>query len=149
MYVSRAGEVLTGREAAIAYKVQSIQAEKYQKPRSEEVYPVEALEHWGVPKGLGKKIQEKGVSGLFKWQAECLSQPSVLVQRKNLVFCAPTSGGKSLVAEILLIRSVLLHRRRALYVVPYISIVQEKLAHLQQWLSPIIRVEGFCSDRTV
>lgn len=109
-------------------------------------YPPESIAHW-VPLGLAERLQSKGVKQLFPWQVECLQRPAVLEGRTNLVFCAPTSGGKSLVAELLLVRSVLVHRRRTLYVVPYISIVQEKTQYLQDWLAPILKVEGLSSDR--
>lgn len=46
-------------------------------------------------------------------QAECLSKKGVLHGR-NLVYSAPTSGGKSLVAEILAIRRLITTGRTAL-----------------------------------
>ena len=48
-------------------------------------------------------------------QAECLNQPGVL-EGRNLVFCAPTSAGKSLVAEILMLRRLVATGRPALLV---------------------------------
>jgi DNA polymerase theta len=48
-------------------------------------------------------------------QAECLNQPGVL-EGANLVYCAPTSGGKSMVAEVLLLRRLLSTGRPALLV---------------------------------
>ena len=39
-------------------------------------------------------------SDCLRHQAECLLQPDVLTKCSNLVYCAPTSGGKSLVAEV-------------------------------------------------
>ena len=39
-------------------------------------------------------------------QAECLCTPGVL-DGSNVVYCAPTSGGKSLVAEVLSLRRLL------------------------------------------
>jgi hypothetical protein len=48
-------------------------------------------------------------------QAECLNQPSVL-NGSNLVYCAPTSGGKSLVAEVLMLRRVVATGKAALLV---------------------------------
>ena len=43
----------------------------------------------------------KGVHRMYPWQAAALECGKT---GNNLVYCAPTSGGKSLVAEILLIR---------------------------------------------
>ena len=49
-----------------------------------------------------------------------------------MIYFAPTSGGKSIVSEILMLRSVLGYRKRALYVVPFVSIVSEKAQYLSR-----------------
>ena len=49
-----------------------------------------------------------------------------------MIYFAPTSGGKSIVSEILMLRSVLGFRKRALYVVPFVSIVSEKAQYLSR-----------------
>jgi replicative superfamily II helicase len=48
-------------------------------------------------------------------QAECLNQPGVL-DGSNLVYCAPTSGGKSLVAEVLMLRRLVVTGKAVLLV---------------------------------
>ena len=49
----------------------------------------------------------------------------------NLVYCAPTSGGKSLVAEVLMLRAVAATGGTALLVLPFVSLCEEKVR--RQW----------------
>jgi DNA polymerase theta len=62
--------------------------------------------------------------------------PGVL-DGKNLVYCAPTSGGKSLVAEVLMLRRVLTTGLPAMLVLPYVSLCVQKAAHLQKLMEPV------------
>ena len=62
---------------------------------------------------------------LFDWQRECLYNTNVL-RGENLVYCVPTGGGKTLVAELVLWKTVMTMNKQAIYVMPYVSLVQEK-----------------------
>ena len=59
---------------------------------------------YGIPSGIVESYAECGVTSLYPWQVECLHLDGVLTSERNLVYTAPTSGGKTLVAEILMIR---------------------------------------------
>ena len=69
-------------------------------------------------------------------QAQCLMQPGVL-SGGNLVYCAPTSGGKSAVAEILMLRRLITTGRTAMLVMPFVTLCAEKSAHLELLLKPL------------
>lgn len=75
-------------------------------------------------------------ANLYEWQAEALTQPGVL-EGRNLVYCAPTSGGKSLVAEILALRRLYATGKAALLVLPFVSLCAEKAAHWEKILEPL------------
>lgn len=76
---------------------------------------------------------------LYQWQADCLTtDPGVMAGARNLVFCAPTSGGKTLVAEVLMLRRLAQDPdRKALLVLPYVSLCREKSARLRPLLEPL------------
>lgn len=91
-----------------------------------------------VPKSLIKSYARRGVKQLFNWQAECLSNERLFSPvYQNLVYTAPTSAGKTLVAEVIAACNTLQSGRRSLFIFPYISSAREKLFDLQVFLALI------------
>ncbi|DBA82952.1 TPA: hypothetical protein ACH3X1_006731 [Trebouxia sp. C0004] len=90
-----------------------------------------------LPGELCEAFRAAGMThDLYDWQAQCLMQPGVL-SGGNLVYCAPTSGGKSAVAEILMLRRLITTGRTAMLVMPFVTLCAEKSAHLERLLKPL------------
>ncbi|XP_028319414.1 helicase POLQ-like [Gouania willdenowi] len=84
--------------------------------------------------GLPSRVKDlmfklRGIQRLYDWQQACLRLECVQ-RRKNLIYSLPTSGGKTLVAEILILRELLCRKKDALLVLPYVALVQEKVRGL-------------------
>jgi DNA polymerase theta len=87
-----------------------------------------------------------------------IGNPSVLVKLMTLtkvssilpqpqVFQVIILGGKSVVAEILMIKNILTKKKRGLYVLPFVSIVMEKAHYLQTLLGNVnIKIQSFHSQ---
>ncbi len=105
--------------------------------------PLLALSHprYGLPETLVKNFASLGVESIYPWQSSCLLGRGLLTGEKNLVYTAPTGGGKSLVADVLMLKKVLgSSYAKAILVLPYVALVQEKV----NWLRKA--VEGVQKD---
>ena len=101
------------------------------------------LSKWSLPPSVLEAYKRIGIECMFRWQVECLMKQDILVGR-NLVYSAPTSSGKTLVAEMLILKRILETKKKALYVLPYVSIVSEKVLQLRKLLKECgLSVGGF------
>ncbi|CZT03482.1 hypothetical protein WAI453_012309 [Rhynchosporium graminicola] len=99
--------------------------------------PLLDLSHpsYGLPKQLTQNLASLGVKSIYPWQSECLLRSGALRGEINLVYTAPTGGGKSLVADILMLKKIIENpEKKALLVLPYVALVQEKL----KWLRKVV-----------
>ncbi|XP_015280018.1 PREDICTED: DNA polymerase theta [Gekko japonicus] len=104
------------------------------------------LASWGLPQAVLEKYHRLGVVRMFQWQAECLMVGQAL-EGKNLVYSAPTSAGKTLVAELLILKRVLETRKKALFILPFVSVAKEKKFYLQALFQEAgVQVEGYVGN---
>lgn len=93
-----------------------------------------------IPKPLVANFEALGIQSIYPWQKQCLMGPGLLRGEKNLVYSAPTGGGKSLVADVLMLKRVLEDRKaKAILVLPYVALVQEKVRWLRNLVHGISR----------
>ena len=101
------------------------------------------LSSWGLPEVVLEQYSKRGIVSMFEWQMECLMLPGVL-SGGNLVYSAPTSAGKTLVAELLSLKCVVEQRKKVMLILPFVSVAHEKTSHLRHIFEPVgVRVSGF------
>ncbi|MDE1855954.1 MAG: DEAD/DEAH box helicase [Candidatus Micrarchaeota archaeon] len=77
-----------------------------------------------VPNELIESVNERGIKRLTPPQE--LAVANGLLQGQNIVVASPTASGKTLIAEMAIIRSVIGKGKKALYVAPMRALVSEK-----------------------
>ncbi|KAK2046944.1 DEAD/DEAH box helicase [Colletotrichum somersetense] len=83
--------------------------------------PLLALAHpfYGLPRPLVRNFHNLGIKIMYPWQKACLRGPGLLAGERNLVY-------------MLMLKRVLEHKNaKALLVLPYVALVQEKVRWLR------------------
>lgn len=91
------------------------------------------LEELDINKRIITHLQALGLSELFPPQVSAFKTD--VLNGKNLVLAIPTSSGKTLVAEICMLKAILDGRGKALYLVPLKSLAREKYAEFKKYES--------------
>ena len=97
--------------------------------------PLLTLSHprYGLPESLVRNFTSLGIEHIYPWQSSCLLGRGLLTGEKSLVYTAPTGGGKSLVADVLMLKGILASpHAKAILVLPYVALVQEKVNWLRR-----------------
>ncbi|KAL2853139.1 hypothetical protein BJX68DRAFT_234077 [Aspergillus pseudodeflectus] len=101
---------------------------------------------FGLPASLVANFVSAGVCNIYPWQASCLSGQGLLEGKRHLIYTAPTGGGKSLVADVLMLKRIIENPScKAILVLPYVALVQEKL----KWLRRIVQDVEKCQDQEI
>ena len=93
---------------------------------------------YALPPSVVQNLAGLGIRFIYPWQSSCLLGRGLLEGEKNLVYTAPTGGGKSLVADVLMLKRVIEDpTKKAILVLPYVALVQEKVKWLRKVLEGV------------
>ncbi|KAJ1372651.1 hypothetical protein KIN20_034854 [Parelaphostrongylus tenuis] len=106
------------------------------------------LDLCGLPKTARDiYIERRNIKQLYEWQKECLSD-NRLLRGSNCIVSLPTGAGKTLIAEILMLREAIVKKRSSILVLPYVAIVQEKIVSLSVFEEAFgIRIEEYAANK--
>jgi len=102
---------------------------------------------YGLPDEVKNLLEsERKIASLYDWQDNLMLK--LISHQRNLVYCVPTSGGKTLVAELMILRELLLNKKNAIFVFPFVSIVQEKIRSLLPFSMELgFVIEEYANDK--
>lgn len=88
-----------------------------------------------APRALVEALAAAGYRSLYPPQAEAIR--AGLLEGKNVLMAVPTAAGKTLVAEICMVKSILEEGGRCLYVVPLRALATEKYEEFKKRYGPL------------
>jgi len=90
-----------------------------------------------IPKEL-YSILEKEITELRPAQEKAIKKG--LLKDKNLLVCTPTASGKTLIAELAAIKSIIEQKGKAIYIVPLKALAAEKFKDFKKKYENIARI---------
>lgn len=91
---------------------------------------VDDLTNKGLPEEAADLIREKGISALYPPQEKAVKRG--VLEDENLVLSIPTASGKTLVAELAMLKSIF-EGGTALYIVPLRALASEKYEEFRRY----------------
>ena len=106
---------------------------------------------YGLPVKVKDLLRDlRKISALYEWQDELLKlmlerYESAFKKLKtgsyssreelftNLLYLSPTSAGKTLVAEMIILHCLLVRKKNCIFIMPFVSIVQEKVQSIAEF----------------
>jgi helicase len=83
-----------------------------------------------LPKEIMESVSARGIKTFTPPQEDAIN--SGLLEGKNLVIASPTASGKTLVAEMGCVNSILSSGKRAIYIAPMRALASEKFAEFKE-----------------
>lgn len=90
---------------------------------------------YDLPEKVIEVLEKSGITKLYPPQLEAIRKG--VLDGKSLVLAVPTAGGKTLAAELSMLKSVLTGGGKCLYIVPLRALASEKYEEFKQKYEPI------------
>ncbi|MBU0614771.1 MAG: DEAD/DEAH box helicase [Nanoarchaeota archaeon] len=91
-----------------------------------------------LPGPLYEALQKEGITKLRPSQKKSIDNG--LLEGKSLLVCTPTASGKTLIAEMAALKSILNNQGKAIYIVPLKALATEKFKEFQRKYGHLVRV---------
>ncbi|MGC8816685.1 MAG: ATP-dependent DNA helicase [Candidatus Hadarchaeum sp.] len=95
----------------------------------------EVCDRYGLDARLSLILEQSGISSLYPPQQEAVEKGAL--DGKNLVMAIPTAAGKTLIAELCMLKSVLGGKGKCLYIVPLRALASEKYEDFKEKYEPL------------
>lgn len=95
----------------------------------------EAQEEYGAPEQVIEVLENSGIEELYPPQAEAIRKG--VLKGENLTLAVPTAAGKTLVAELSMLKSILEEGGSCLYTVPLRALASEKYEEFKGKYEPL------------
>ncbi len=95
----------------------------------------DVLEKFDFPQEAAQVFLSSGIEKLYPPQASAVEKG--ILSGKNLLMSVPTAAGKTLIAELCMIKTILSKGGRALYIAPLKALASEKYNDFQKKYSPL------------
>ncbi|MBI4146394.1 DEAD/DEAH box helicase [Candidatus Woesearchaeota archaeon] len=97
-----------------------------------------------IPPQLQEVLTKEGITSFRPAQQKALD--AGLLEGKSILVCTPTASGKTLIAELAAIKTILEHKGKAIYIVPLIALANEKYKEFKRKYSHLCKVALSSSD---
>jgi len=91
-----------------------------------------------IPEKLYSVLQSEGIDKLRPAQTKSLK--AGLLEGKSLLVCTPTASGKTLVAELAFMNSILNRKGKAIYIVPLKALASEKYKEFSRKYGSLMKI---------
>jgi helicase len=91
-----------------------------------------------IPEKLYSILQSEGIDKLRPAQTKSLK--AGLLEGKSLLVCTPTASGKTLVAELAFMNSILNRKGKAIYIVPLKALASEKYKEFSRKYGSLMKI---------